>query len=98
MLYIPSVSSPNGMKFRSKPEISRTLGNSIDLTKFDFKARNRSEETPTYSHLITRRSPPKNLEFRKESQPIAKVQNRIVTVKSPRRSPRNIPQEETAKS
>ena len=30
------LASPSGKKYRSKPELARALGNTVDLTYFDF--------------------------------------------------------------
>lgn len=30
-------SSPSGKKFRSKPQLARYLGNTVDLSSFDFR-------------------------------------------------------------
>ena len=99
MLSYPSVYSPNGMKFRSKPEILRTLGENIDLSKFDFKKTKLSEENTCY--LNSRKSPPKNLDInirKAKSPPTTKIQYRT-NIKSPaRKSPRISPLEEKRQS
>lgn len=33
----PLLTSPTGKKFRSKPQLARYLGNSMDLSSFDFR-------------------------------------------------------------